>query len=129
MENIALKTEYKELTGRDFTPSDAAKEIDAFIDKLKSLNSLSNFDKDTVQEVMTCVKRNLYGIQISVNIKKLDKSVEILKKTPSTEIIAEELGDLCNFFVKLIQNSIDDIKSSKDNNTWKKSVNRASWKK
>ena len=124
MENIALKTEYKELTGRDFTPSDAAKEIDAFIGKIKSLDSVSNFDKDAVQEVLTCVKRNLYGIQISANIKKLDKSVDILKKITSTE-----LGNLCDFFVKLIQDSIDDVKSSKDNNTWKKNVNRASWKK
>lgn len=127
--NIDIKIEYKELTGRDFTIVDIVKETDSFIEKIKSLDFVSNFDFEVIQDVLTSIKRSLYGVQISTNIKKLNKAVNILKRIISEENIEKEISDLCKFFSKLTQNSIDNIENAKDKSAWKKSVNRESWKK
>ena len=129
MENFEFKAEYKEITGRDFTSADMAKEIDIFIDKIKLSDSVTNFDSEIIQEILTCIKRSFYGVQISVNVKKLDKAVDVLKKISTFESVAKEDSDLCNFFIKIIQSSINEIKSAKDKTAWKRSVNRESWKK
>lgn len=127
--NIDIKLEYKELTGQDFTTVAIVKEIDSFIEKIKSLDFVSNFDFEVIQDVLTSIKRSLYGVQISTNTKKLNKAVDILKRIISEENIEKEISDLCKFFSKLTQNSIDNIESAKNKSAWKKSVNRESWKK
>ena len=129
MEYIEFKTEYKELTGKELTQSDIAKEIDIFIDKINSLDAVSSFDREIVDEILVSIKRSFYGVQISANIKKLSKAVDILTKTASLDTISKEDAGLCNFYAGVIQKSVDDVKSAKDKMAWKKGANRESWKK